>query len=92
MYVNQLSHGERGSFNHYEFHKQLTMRMGFYATMLERLKNVPHEFQIVQPEGLWVDNTDDVIKIARMFKKHARPRAPQPIVISQGLSSESIAA
>lgn len=79
-YVNQKSHGHRGEFNHREFYSQLSARMGFYAAMLDRLQNVPLEFQIVRTDGLWVDDVDDVIRTARMFKKHARPKVPLPLV------------
>lgn len=80
-YVNQLSHGQHGEFHHWEFQRQLRMRMGFYTAMLDRLHEVPVEFQIINPEGLWVDDTTDVIKVARMFKKFARPKSPLPIAI-----------
>lgn len=80
LYANQLSHGEHGEFSLPEFHRQLSMRMGFYAAMLERLQGIPVEFQIIEPDRLWVENTTDVIKIARMLKKYARPRTPMPIV------------
>lgn len=80
-YANSLSVDRHGNFSYREFHHQLRMRMGYYAKLLNDLNTVPKEFQIVSTEGLAIDSFEDIIKISRMFKRHAHPKAPMPLVL-----------
>ena len=85
-YVNEISHDANMRFDNVEFRDQIRQRLGFYSSLLNSLREVPEEFQIIPTNDLYVEAVDDAIRIARRFTRYARPKAPLPIVLN---SSES---
>jgi hypothetical protein len=76
-----------------EFRDQLAMRMDYYKGLLDELRSVPPEFQLVQAEDIDIYTVDDVIAVARAFRKYTFPHIPIPIPDDyQGQISSKIAA
>lgn len=76
-----------------ELRRQLEPRMGYFCYLLDELSNVPPEFQIVSVDDINIHTVDDIITVARAFRKYSIPHVPIPIPENyQGQISSKIAA
>jgi hypothetical protein len=71
-------------FSH-EKRAEFAKRLGFFCGLLESLRDVPKEFQLVCVDDLDVNNVDDMIAITQMLAKYTKPIAPQPIILRESL-------